>query len=116
MFKTRDRLAEKKSDGASQAVIGKRNRLGIALPEPEEAFTARLQAFARGSAAHTDTFSRPEEVDALLRSAEFVIETCHQIGVDRATSKENAMPRNSTRRYLVTAGRKADQSVAGCGV
>jgi len=112
--RTADGLAAQNTDGAPQAVISELHRLGVALPEPEEAFAARLKDFARGSAAHTDAFSSPEEVDALLDSAGFVIEIRRQIDVDRARPRKNVVARNSAQRYLVVASRKTDRSVAGC--
>jgi hypothetical protein len=117
MFKTRDRtndtLLEKNANGASKAIISELHRLDVTLPEPLEVFTGRLQAFAESSAAHAAAFSDPQEVDVLLDSAGFVIEARHQGDVGRVPSKERAGPRNSTRRHLVTAGRKPDRSHLG---
>jgi ubiquinone/menaquinone biosynthesis C-methylase UbiE len=107
LFKTRirtnDGLEAQNADGATQAVISELHRLGIALPEPDEAFAVRLKAFARGSAAHTDAFSSPEEVEALLDSAGFAIETRRQIDRDRGGPKKSVRAINPTHRYLVIA-------------
>lgn len=107
LFKTRmrtaDGLAAQNVDGATQAVISDLHRLGVALPEPDEAFAVRLKAFARGSAAHTDAFSSPEEVDALLDSAGFAIETRRQIDLDRGGPKKGVTARDPTHRYFVIA-------------
>jgi ubiquinone/menaquinone biosynthesis C-methylase UbiE len=117
LFKTRirtaDGLAVQNIDGATRAVLSELHRLGVALPEPDESFAVRLKAFARGSAAHTDAFSSPEEVDALLDSAGFAIETRRQIDLGRGGPKKSVTARNSTHRYLVIASCGTNWSVTG---
>jgi SAM-dependent methyltransferase len=114
LFNTSERirgtLASQHHAGYPEWVIGELHRLHVPLPESADAFTARLKADAQASEAREGTFTALEQVDALLDSAGFVVETRRQIDVDLVGPIKHYVSRISKRRYLAVASLKPDSS------
>lgn len=108
-------LAAHHREGYPRWVIGELNRLHVPLPEPEDAFAARLQADAQARVAREGTFTAPEQVDALLDSAGFKVEARREIGVNLVGPMKQLISKISKRRYLTIASLTPDRFASGRG-
>jgi len=107
LFNTSERidraLSSQHNDGYPEWVIDELLRLGVPLPEPAGAFAARLKADAQAREAREGAFTASEQVDTLLRSAGFAVETRRQIEVNLVGPMKHFVSRISKRRYLTVA-------------
>lgn len=107
LFNTSERirraLSSQHNDGYPEWVIDELFRLGIPLPESAKTFAARLKADAQAREAREGAFTAPEQVDALLHSAGFAVETRRQIEVNLVGPMKHFVSRISKRRYLTVA-------------
>jgi len=114
LFNTSERihgpLASQHDDGYPEWVINELRRLHVPLPEPADAFAARLKADAQAREAREGAFTTLKQVDALLGSAGFAVETRRQIEVNLVGPMKHFVSRISKRRYLAVASLKPDYS------
>lgn len=112
LFNTSERihgaLASQHEDGYPEWVIGELRRLHVSLPESADAFATRLKADAKAREAREGAFTAPEQVDALLDSAGFAVETRRQIEVNLVGPMEHLVSKISKRRYLAVASLKPE--------
>lgn len=106
-------LAAQHSEGYSRWLIGELNRVRVPLPEPDDVFAARLRADTQGRMARDCAFTSPEQVDALLQSAGFTIQTRREIRVDLVDPMQRPIPKIDQRRYLTIASFKPDALTTG---
>jgi hypothetical protein len=84
-------------------VIDELARLDVALPDAETAVRARLTAHARRRELREGAFAGPEEVESLLSSAGFRIESCIAIDVAVTSPVDAFHAKISKRRYMAVA-------------
>jgi hypothetical protein len=107
LFNTGNRLVgELASEGRNyyaRWVIEELRRLGVPLPEEDEAFAARLSIHAENREHREGAFSRPEEVQELLARSGFDVRQCFESGVKLANPMQDFVSKLSKRRFLAIA-------------
>lgn len=73
------------------------------LPEPREAFRDRLRRHAEQREEREGAFAAPEDVDALLADAKFVVRERAEIGMTVTAPVQDFLAKIDKRRFLVIA-------------
>ena len=84
-------------------VIEELTHRGVPLPEPRDAFAARLRVHAETREHREGAFHGPEMVQELLASAGFAILDQFEIGLALADPMQHFVARMAKRRFLVVA-------------
>jgi SAM-dependent methyltransferase len=96
-------LAGEGRDGYPAWVAEELARIGVALPEPADAFRERLRMHAMSREAREGAFAAPEEIKAALTQAGFVIRDWLELGVKLSAPVEDFQSKAGKRRFLAVA-------------
>ena len=84
-------------------VLGELKRLGIALPDREEAMRERFVARARQRELRDAQFSAPDDVEALVKNAGFRVLSCAPANTELAKPADALLAQFSKRRFTLIA-------------
>jgi SAM-dependent methyltransferase len=98
--------------GYSGWIIDELQRCGIPLPDSREAFTRRLDTYAREFETREGTFSALEDVVALHQRAGFVVLESFGTGMGLVSPMQHVASKLAKRRYIMLA---VPQPLAGLG-
>ena len=98
-----DALLPEYYENYARWVMGELDRVHLALPEPREAFLARLNAYAQEREANEGAFRDADEVDWLTQAAGFRMRHRFEIEANLARPMLDFVSKVTRRRYLAIA-------------
>ena len=96
-------LARHGRDGYADWVLDELKRIGVTLPEPHHAFRARLISHAQERENREGAFAVPEDVDALLANAGFILQKRVEVGTPTTGAVQQFLAKIRKRRFLIIA-------------
>jgi SAM-dependent methyltransferase len=94
----------------SQRMLAELERRGVALPESAEAFTHRLEHYAREFESRQGAFGDLDQVLMLHRRAGFAIMSCTDTETGLAAPWRQVVAKLAKRRYVIVAERASSRS------
>jgi SAM-dependent methyltransferase len=96
-------LARQGRDDYADWVLAELTRIAVALPEPQDAFRARLIDHAAERENREGAFTMPEDVDSLLATAGFTLQKRVEVGVQTVGAVQHFLAKIRKRRFLIIA-------------
>jgi SAM-dependent methyltransferase len=96
-------LARHGRDGYADWVLDELKRIGVTLPEPHDAFRTRLISHAQERENREGAFAVPEDVDALLANAGFILQKRVEVGTPTTGAVQQFLAKIRKRRFLIIA-------------
>jgi SAM-dependent methyltransferase len=90
-------------DSYADWVLDELTRMTVALPEPRDAFRARLIDHAAERENREGAFGVPEDVNSLLSTAGFTLQERVEVGVQTAGAVQRFLAKIRKRRFLIIA-------------
>ena len=92
-------------DDYAKSVLSELKRAGIPLPDDEAVLYARLSAHSWQRQKREGSFTNPDDVQALLKTAGMDVISCDPVGVKLASAAHAYVSYISKRRFMAVAKR-----------